>query len=224
MISIKKIFKNTTGSIMPFISILLIIFILIGSYQISTTFAYQNRTVIRDAVDSAVTSALASSVTRLNRPTNYGEYHVIETDSDGDVIADYWVPTETEVRNYIYLDKEKAESVAKEYFNKIIAKNNIKATLVSWNFSVKYDEERYLTVYNTRHHTPIPDMWWKTQFSDSIPGGWNEKVRFPRWVKVSISVKVSVPAPMGIIMGKSTLQFPWTSEGIKELDINDVFN
>lgn len=221
---IKKILKDETGSIMPFISILLIIFILIGAYQISTTFVYRDRTVIRDALDSAVTSGLAAGVTKESKSTSYSEYHVVETDDKGNVIADYWVPTESASRYYIYIDKSKAESVAKEYFNKIISKNNVKASLISWDFSVQYDDERYLGVYNDRSHTSDPAMWWKTEFGDSQPEGWNNKVRYPRWVKVSATAKVSVPAPMGIILGKSNLQFSWHSEGIKELNEGDVFN
>lgn len=39
----KKIFKDNRGSILPLIAIILIIFILLGAYEIGSTFVFRDR-------------------------------------------------------------------------------------------------------------------------------------------------------------------------------------
>lgn len=224
--SIRKIYEDEEGSILPLISVILIIFILVGSYELGNIFVYRDRTVIRDALDSAVTSALASATQVHNIDTYYSEYAVPKTDDKGNVVGYYWVPTESNSKNYIYIDQATAQATAKQYFNDIISKNNVKASLVSWNFSVQYDDGRYVNVIKARANTSNPSSWW-TELGDSVPNSWaygyeTKAVRFPRYVKVNITASVNVPVVLGGVFGKSNQSFSWTSSGIKELSSDKV--
>lgn len=229
----KLFLKNEKGSILPLIAVVLILFILIGAYELSSIFVYRDRAVVRDALDSAATSALAAGFVVQSYPTNYSEVQVpiMGSDAKGNpiVIGYRWEAQESAPKKNIYLDRSKAESIAKENFNKVLSGNNIKGSLIDWNFTVTYDDERYLNVTQNRSHTPLAPSWWISSFSDSQPDPWttptsNEQkmVRFPRWVKVGITVKYRDPVLMGGVFGKTTQDFSWTTEAVKELDPKEL--
>jgi hypothetical protein len=229
-----KLLQDEEGSVIPLIAVVIIIFIFLGAYEIGNLLVYRDRAVVRDAIDSAVTSALAAGTTVESASTKYTEEHIVETGTDADgndvVIADYWEPHESSPKNYIYLDRSKAETTATNNFAKIISGNNVKASLTKWKFTVTYDDDRYLSVTQNRSHTDIAPSWWQ-DFGDSVPTLWNKPtsneqkyVRFPRWVKVSITATVNVPVHMGGIFGKTTQSFTWGTEGIKELTPDKISN
>lgn len=216
-IQIIKLLKDEKGSILPLIAVIIIIFILVGAYQLGSIFIYRDRAIVRDAVDSACTSALASSTEVEAHYTNYYEKKYTKKDKDGKVISTTWKPKESNREYNLRLDKSNAETTAKNYFDKIIKTNGINASLVSWDFDVDYDEERYINVKQDRTHTSLTSSWWAY---DSENG--TTSVQFPRWVKVTITAKVSVPIPMGGILRKTSQTFTWKSQAIKEIEEDKI--
>lgn len=222
-----KLLKDEQGSVLPLITVVMIIFILVGAYQIGNIFVYRDRAIVRDAIDSACTSALTSGTKVESHATRYSENHVVIWSEEGvdelgnvtspsTLIADYWESTESHSKYNIFLDEGKAEAEAKSNFQKIITGNNIKATLISWDFSVEYDNERYLTVTQHRSHTSLSG-WWAYS-----PHNGSESVKYPRWVKVTITATATVPVPLGGTFGKTNQKFTWKSQAIKELTPNRV--
>ena len=207
-----KLLKDETGSVLPLIAVVIIIFILVGAYQIGSIFVYRDRAVVRDAIDSACTSALASGTEVESYYTNYTEKEHKHKDKDGNSRPSTWTPKESNSKKNIHLDENIAEAVAKSNFQKIISTNKIKASLVSWDFAVEYDDGRYINVVQKRTHTDMAESWWAYDSENGITS-----VRFPRWVKVTITAKVSVPVLMGGILGKTNQTFTWKSQAIKEL-------
>lgn len=231
---VKLLLQDDRGSILPLVAVVLILIIFLGAYEIGNIFVYRDRAVVRDAIDSAVTSALAAGTTVKSQDTNYYEQldPIWGSGPLGPIIIGWqWNPYENNSKNYIYLDRNTAENTAKANFDKILQKTKINASLISWNFSVTYDDERYLNVTQNRGHTPIAPSWWQSSFGDSQPPPWSspisyeqKQVRFPRWVKVSIKATVNIPVPMGGMFGKTTQSFSWGTDGIKELTPDKVMN
>lgn len=229
---IKLLMQDDGGSILPLVAVVLTLLIFFGAYEVSNTLVYRDRAVVRDAIDSAVTSALVSGTVVQSQNINY--YEQLEpiwgAGPLGPIIIGWrWVPYENNPKSYIFLNRSTAESTARNNFNKILSENKINASLTSWNFSVTYDDERYLNVTQNRGNTPLAPSWWQS-FGDSQPGPWSspsyetKEVRFPRWVKVSIQATVNIPVPMGGMFGKTTQSFSWGTDGIKELTPDKIMN
>lgn len=197
---------------LPILAVVIIVFILVGAYQIGSIFIYRDRAVVRDALDSACTSALASSTTVESHATNYSEVHL------NDASGNRWDSRQTDTKYNIHLDTATAEATAKSTFQKIISTNNIKASLISWKFSADYDNARQINVTQSRTHTTLADSWWAYSSRNG-----NTSATFPRWVKVTITADVSVPILFGGTLGKSTQKFNWKSQAIKELTPASVF-
>lgn len=68
-----KIINNEEGSVLPIIAVILILFIFVGAYEIGNIFVYRDRAVVGDAIDSAVTSALAVETSVQSHDTTYYE-------------------------------------------------------------------------------------------------------------------------------------------------------
>lgn len=218
-----KLLNDETGSVLPLIAVVIIIFILVGAYQIGNIFVYRDRAVVRDAIDSACTSALVSGTVLETHSTNYTEQHIVIWSTPTEfspsvLIADYWIPLESNTKYNLHLDQGNAEAAAKSNFQKIIAGNNIKASLISWNFSVVYDNDRYINVSQSRFNTSLAGSWWAYPSNNG-----NISVQAPRWVKVTITASVSVPVLLGGTFGKPTQNFTWKSQAIKELSPDRIF-
>lgn len=209
---INKLLKDESGSLIWLIFAVMMFLIFVGVYQIGSIFVYRDRAVVRDAIDSACTSALTSNTIVEDHYTSFTEKHYKKKDKDGNVVKDYWKKKESGLEHNVYLAKEQAETTAKRMFEKIISTNNIHATLDSWNFTVEYDEERYIDVTQDRTNTSLASNWWAY---DSDNG--TSSVQFPRWVKVTITARVLVPVPMGGIIGIPNQAFTWKSQAIKEI-------
>ena len=113
-----RFLKDNKGSIAPFMAVLLILCILLGAVNIALTIIYKNRTIIRDALDAACTSALAGATEERYRATVYTEYADMSIDGDYNVTVSYKKDEDLE-KSYIYIDRVKA----KEIFEEILEKN-----------------------------------------------------------------------------------------------------
>ncbi len=228
---LKMILNDTRGSMLHFIATIIIIFVGIGVYNLSISVIYRDRAVIRDAIDSAVISSLAGATSEHTKATNYYEGRVCveesEPDKDGNThcIEHEWVARQNNNKNYIYVNKSTADSIAKEYFNKIIDEKGLKVQIVNWNYNIVYDSDHYVSVTKNRSHTGNPPNWWLGELGDTNPNDWggssyeSKNVRFPRWVKASLTARVKVNVPMGKILGKEYFDIQWTSKALKELNI-----
>ena len=231
---LKRLFRDERGSITPSIPILALILICIGVYHYGKMSVYQERTVVRDALDTAVTSALAGAADTKSKPKRYYEKLVcvkshIEWKSRPaplpprrKVVCDLyeWQKRQSSSSTYVTLNRNQAKQLARQYFDANLAANLTHYKVKDFKFDYEY-EDRYLTVTCDRDNTPKPSAWWGSDFGDSSPGGFSshfsEEVRFPRWVKVTLTATVEIPVPMGKLIGWETTEFTWKSTAVKEL-------
>lgn len=165
---IKKFFYDKKGSMLPMIAIIIILLVMIGCVNLSLTIMYRNRATVRNALDVAIVSSLASASQEKTRPVNYGEYSNCTagywvsstcTDSEGnDYDCSYYVCTEityfnseNDFKNYIWLNKTLAKDVANQYLIENLDLNKINYRLLNMEYDVKYDQERYYTVRKNRN-------------------------------------------------------------------------
>lgn len=232
--TLRKLHSDIKGSMTPFIAILLILMILVGAYRFSLMLVYRDRTIVRDALDAAVTSALAGAASEKWIETYYYEALVCTQsheesyeDEDGNTVTYTvcdlweWMPFETASKNYVHLNRGLAESIARDYFEKNMKFNKKNFKIKKFNFNYEYDKGRYITVESDRENTSAPYSWWFSEFGDSSPGSLgavdSKSVRFPRWVKVYIDVDVEVSIPMGAMLGRKTMNIKWDASAVKEL-------
>lgn len=214
-------------------SILTLIIIGFMAFMLGTSLMYQRRMAIRDAVDAAATSALAAGAKEKLRDTNYYEVHVCIlwhydewTDSEGNShrrkVCDLyeWQPRQGDKENYILFDESTAENVARQYLKANLDANNMTYKLKDFDFSYKYDDQRYLTVEADRPETgKAPPNWWRGEFGDSGSLGsvGSLDVRFPRWVEVTVKTAIEIPIPMGKVLGRDSVTIYYKTVAEKEL-------
>ncbi len=221
---------SNRGSITPSFVIIVMLMMITGSYFFSLMKVYENRLIVRDAVDAAVTSALAAGAETKVRPVYYYEEQICirshtETDADGNstTVCDEWdwVTRESDYQNYICIRPAEAERAAKKFLE-LNLKNNTKDYKVKvFNMGLAYDEGRPLAVESARYNTEVPASWWYSEFNDAEPAPLTaistRMVRFPRWAKVNMEVTVEIKIPLGQLLGNDTMTFTWKADAVKEL-------
>ncbi len=223
--------RNKRGAITPSFVIVVMLMMLVGSYFFSLMKAYENRLIVRDAVDAAVTSALASGAATRVKPVYYYEALVCvrshtETDEDtGEtyVVCDEyaWVPRESNHKNYICIRPAAAEQAARKYLELNLKNNTQDYRLKNFVMSIDYDKGRPISVESDRENTHAPHSWWFSEFGDSEPPALTDvsirQVRFPRWAKVYVEATVEMKIPFGSLLGSDTMEFTWKADAVKEL-------
>lgn len=203
---------------------------LTGSYFFCLMKVYENRLIVRDAVDAAVTSALASGAEAKVKPVYYYEELICirshtETDEDGHStrVCDEWgwVPRESDYQNYVCLRPEEAERAARKFLLLNLMNNTKDYELKKFSMTFDYDEGRPVQVQSVRYHTQTPYSWWFSEFGDADPPSLAavsaRTVRFPRWAKVYVEATVEIRIPLARLLGKDTMEFTWKADAVKEL-------
>jgi hypothetical protein len=160
------------------------------SLAVSTSFLY--RKAAYDAVDVAMLSSLMT-VEKRSKPTRYIE----DRKDEGDTHYHFTWPTD--YKNYIYIDESKARGLFQENLYLNFNNNTKDSRIISWNYTVKYDNERYLDMYknlpnlHTQNYSVThwecdedscwswteyfifdgmynPESWWITELSKHLPG------------------------------------------------------
>lgn len=246
--TVNKFIKDEKGSALPMIAVVLILVIFIGTVNFALVVMYRDRTSVRSALDAGVTSSMsAATEEKKERRLYYGYrtpcidgYWDHYTDSEGKS-KKRWICTRRayvnsesgSIKNYIYLNKVEGSNIAKQYFKENLELNNIKNyRIISWDYSVIYDDKRYYEVIKNRgldwsksdyvNRLTNPDDWWRYEFGDSEPDSWSRqpetrRVRFPRWVEVTAKVTIELPVPLGNLIGKESYRVSFDTVAFKEL-------
>ena len=242
----KDLATDEKGSILPMIAVVLILIIILGAVNFSLVIMYRDRAVVRNALDAGATSSLVATAVEKHKPINYGESLITlesqfvecivqvvvgeSEDENGNIeeiyededrsatvpVVQEWINTESEIKNYIQLDPDEAEDIAKEYFEKNMKGNNLKHEVKDWNFSVNYDDQRIYTVIKNRdinrpyvpgqrpsgancdfgspeiiNSVTNPETWWPSDFAGANTGSWSSP---PGWTD-AVSEKRDVLFP-----------------------------
>lgn len=180
------------GQMLPFISILLIILVLLTATHFSLTFIYLQRTKIRDAVDAAALAGASTGEIK-SEPTYYGEEYV----------GKRWRPVEYNYQNYILIDEAEAKKVAEHYFYKNVWLSGIEnMKIISLDVKVKQND-RWLQVHKHRPNTEGVITSWEQNFPDKVD--------------VSVTARVSLPIPLGNVIGRDTLNVSIRGQATKRL-------
>lgn len=239
VIAINSIIKREKGSILVFATGIIIIMLMIAFLNVVIGFMFRDQTIIIDALDSAITAALAPSEEVFRNTYYYEKLKITRWETIDGVqfpIEYEWIKndeTEGYPANYIRLNQSEAHLNALSYFHKYLDLNNVNDyEVLNFNLHIEYDDERYLPVVNTRYFTfreNEPSAWWNNEFGDSGNFRFPNQliyVRFPRWVKVTIDSTIRMPIPMGIGLANMLsdnqsnylkITRSYTSSGIKEL-------
>ncbi len=136
---------------LPMIAVIIILLVMIGCVNLSLSIMYRSRTTVRNALDTAILSSLASASQEKVRPVNYGEYNSCTagywvnrtcTDSEGNKYdCSYYVCTErtyfnseNDFKNYIYLNKTLAQNVANQYLIENLDVNKLNYRLLNMEY------------------------------------------------------------------------------------------
>lgn len=228
--------KNNRGSITPSFVIIVMLMMLVGSYFFCLMKVYENRLIVRDAVDAAVTSALAGGAETREKATLYYEEEICirsHTERDEDTGETYricdewaWVTRQGNYMKYIVMKPGEAEAIARRYMDLNMNNNARKYRIKEFTVTVSYDKGRPIQVESIRHNTNAPSSWWFADFGDSNPPALSavstREVRFPRWAKVTVEATVELDIPLGSLLGQDTMEFTWKADAVKEL--KDVSN
>lgn len=226
-----ELLDNERGAITPSFVLMVMLMMLCGAYFFSLMKVYENRLIVRDAVDAAVTSALAAGAETRQKSTLYYEELVCvrsHTEHDEETGESYtvcdewaWVPRQGRVRKYVAIRPGAAEAAARRYLALNLEGNTRDVTVKDFQITVTYDAGRPLTVESERRNTETPDSWWQAEFGDSDPPPLTavstRMVRFPRWARAEATAVVEVRIPLGRLLGQDTIQFTWHGEAVKEL-------
>ncbi|SCG83657.1 hypothetical protein DW1_2091 [Proteiniborus sp. DW1] len=169
---LKRLIKDEKGSVLPMIAILTLLIILIGYMNYALVVAYSDKVAVRNALDAGLTASLASSVKEMKRGIKQDEtlieinrnwwMNCIETivderDEEGNIISSHtedrskyvtslkaWTNTESNIKNYIYLNQSKAKIIFDDYLKENLELNGLdgKVNIVSTSYTVRYDEKR----------------------------------------------------------------------------------
>ncbi len=232
----RKIVFDDKGSITPFMAVLLILCILIGAVNIALTIIYKDRTIIRDALDAACTSALAGATEEKWRSTIYTEYTNVVIDDDYNIEIQYKSDENLE-KSYIYTDRIKAKEIFTDILQKNLDMNIKKYRINDFKIWFEYDGKNKAKVVKERYEvTSNPESWWKYEFEGTdvfikdyvSEESWDNRpydhknIIFPRWVKIKAYVDVELNTPMAKIIGfKNTISIKHKTETVKELQTDD---
>lgn len=231
----RHLLKNKKGSIAPGVVIIIMMMMMVGSLFFSLASIYAKRTVVRDSVDAAVTSALAAGAKEAHKDTYYYEYytcirgHYVEVEgADGKKSREWvcdewgWLPASGAAVNYVYLNPGTARSTAEEFLKKNLDLN-IKGTykIKAMRFSYEYDKRRSVVITSERYFTAVSPSWWRDEFGDADPSPMTavstRTVRAPRWVSVTVEADVEVYTPLAKYFGDGTMDFTWKASAVMEL-------
>lgn len=231
-----RFLKDNKGSIAPFMAVLLILCILLGAVNIALTIIYKNRTIIRDALDAACTSALAGATEERYRATVYTEYADMSIDGDYNVTVSYKKDEDLE-KSYIYIDRVKAKEIFEEILEKNLDMNIKNYKIKDFKIEFEYDGENRIKVVKERYEvTENPTSWWKTEFEGEStfiknynwPTRWSSNcyeskdIVFPRWIKIMAYTDIEINTPMAKLIGsKETITIRHKGETVKELQTED---
>lgn len=184
--------RTKDGQLLPFISIVLIILVLLTATYFSLTFIYFQRTKIRDAVDAAALAGASTGQVK-SAPTYYGEEY-----DDG-----VWYPVEFNYKDYIEVDVDEAKKAAEHYFYKNVWLARLEnAKILSLDIDVKENTRTY-QVHKHRPHT------------EGVITSWEQN--FPDRVSVTVTARVSLPLPLGSMIGRDTVNVSVRGQATKAL-------
>lgn len=163
---IKKILKDESGQLLPFIAVILVIMLLFSSFAIATSMSFRERKTVQDIVDAALLSAMLVSVEERQAPTRYTQTYnnssprsITCTDSEGNSYIvtvytrrNYYVLT-SNYANYMYINTSKAREIFETYLKLNLTSNTAGAKILDWNLTIKYDDDRYLNITKN-----LPDL------------------------------------------------------------------
>lgn len=231
---------------MPFIAVLVLLAISLGAVNIALLNLFRDKTIVRDAVDAACTSALAGGAKLSKKATYYNEsYDPVEWEEievDG---RKMWVPVKWEWRphsshyeEYIALTKGNANSIANAYLKKNLELSNVKYSSCKLTVDLEFDQKRTFIVIKDRSNVEdIPPYWWTseviqtTKVVPDVQPPWESndscsyeerEIIFPRWVKITCTATVDLNPLLIQTLGiKDTVPITIKSEAIKEIaDLN----
>jgi len=235
-----SLIEDNKGSVLVFTAAIIMMMLMIATFQLVIGFIFRDQIVVLDALDSAITASL-SPAEEVIRPTFYYEKfkitEYVTIDGTQFPTAYEWINYDDKdvagySGNYIRLDKGEAESNAREYFERYLELNKADYTIENFDFEVEYDNERLLPVVNARWHTSYPVSWWKAEFGDAGDFVFPNQlmyIRYPRWVKTTINTTVRMPIPFGMGLASmleadgnsrfSAITKTYQSQGIKEIKV-----
>lgn len=245
---LKKVREDDKGSVLPLIAVILILAVGIGVVNFSITALYKKRVTVSNALDAGVTSALASAAEERIRPIYYGEtsycsrgYWATYTDEDGTTYSE-WVctqvtyeNTESNKKNYVYLNEGIARNTAFNYFKENLELNDLNVNIIDFTFIVEYDKDRKYDVVKSRNVlrettdsvvnlVTTPPCWWIEEGLNPNVPPWDDHkiyevktILFPRYVKVIARATVEYDVPFGNYVGKHRQRTTIEAQAVKEL-------
>lgn len=230
---------DNKGSVLIFSAIVIMIMLIVATFQLVVGFIFRDQIVVLDALDSAVTASL-SPAEEVIRPTFYYEKfritEYVRIDGVDFPIAYEWINYDGKdvagySANYIRLNESNARNNAREYLEKYLDMNNKNYEITNFNFEIEYDDDRQLPVINARWNTSYPNEWWQSEFGDTGTFTFPNQliyVRYPRWVKTKISTSVKMPIPFGVGLSSMlqtsganflNIERNYESQGVKEIKV-----
>ena len=232
---------------MPFIAVLVLLAISLGAVNIALLNLFRDRTTVRDALDSACTSALAGGAEVKERATYYYEALVpvkwetiiVDGRSKRVPIEWEWKPREKNYANFIALTQGEARSIADDYFKKNLELNRVNYSSYNLRVYLEFDQNRSFEVTKDRSNVDKkPPYWWTTEVIQTtkvvpdvqLPWEPNDvcsyedrEIIFPRWVKITCIATVDLNPLLIKTLGISdTVPVTIKSEAVKEMtDIVD---
>lgn len=194
---IKRFLKDERGSVLPMVAILLILIIGIGCASFSIVIMNRDRTTVREALDASVASSLEAVAKEETRGIYQSEkLECVEKlwtmhcrkkvctnrDSEGKCTSYKWVywdekvcslkawqNTQSNYKNYVWLDKGKATAVARQYLEENLKLNNLegRAKIKGFKYEVIADTDRKYAVKKDRYLT-------RPYKQGTPPNGWND--------------------------------------------------
>lgn len=169
---------------MPFLAVSMAIMLGFAALSIGLSMIYNDRMIIRDALDAAAAAALGQAAVE-EQPTYFGEKKVKVGEDEYE-----WKKTKKQYKSRILVNESEADLVAKSYFNKNLGNNNISYKIKDWDIQINL-ENNQLQVTKNRPHTEGEVTTWEENF--------------PRYVTARIKARVETEVPFSNINGKDTV-------------------
>ena len=235
---------------MPFIAVLVLLAISLGAVNIALLNLFRDRTIVRDALDSACTSALAGGAEVNERATFYyeklvpvrWETVVIDGKTKSIPVEWEWKPRERNYANFVALTQSEAKNIADYYFKKNLELNRVNYSSYDLTVHLEFDQNRTHEVVKERENVDKkPPYWWTTEVIQTtkvvpdVQPPWepndvcsyeDREIIFPRWVKITCIATVDLNPLLIKTLGISdTVPVTIKSEAIKEMtDIVDPYD
>lgn len=194
---LKKLIKDESGQLLPFIAVAITIMLLFSSFAIATSMSFKERKTVQDVVDAALLSAMLVSAEERSAPTRYTQTYtnaspksITCTDSEGNSYTTtvytrrLYNTKPSNYSNYMYIDVAKAKDVYETYLKLNLTNNSSSARIIDWDISVRYDNNRYLNVTKdlpdlhtanyTTNHTRCGKSYTRRHIFDDVknPSPW----------------------------------------------------